>query len=77
MKENIIKTTLKELNLTYKELADILGYEETSLRTIANRENVTTQLINAINLYKENRELKKDVATLKEFIQLINKYNKI
>ena len=74
MKENIIKNTIKELNITYKELADILGYEETSLRTISSRENVTTQLIKAIELYKENRELKNDLNKIKEFIQVINKY---
>lgn len=62
MSDNIIKTTCKELNLTYKQLGELIGYSESALNNAARSEKISEPLTRAIELYKENLELKKELA---------------
>ena len=70
--ENVIKEICKELNITYKKLADEIGYEEPTIRTLASKGQITSQLARTIQLYKENIELKKKLDVLKQLKEVLN-----
>ena len=59
---NLIKKTCKELGLTYRELAEIIGYSEATLNKNASTGEVSKSIETAIKLYLETLELKKDLA---------------
>ena len=60
--ENIVKKTCKDLNITYRELGEAIGYGGDSLRNTASKKDVSEQITKAINLYLETVELKKQLA---------------
>ena len=55
---NIIKNVCKDLNLTYKILANELGYKPDTINKAASTGKVSEQLSKAIELYLENLSLK-------------------
>ncbi|AHE94381.1 transcriptional regulator [Campylobacter fetus] len=72
MSENLIKKTCKELNLTYKQLGELIGYSESALNNASRQDKISEPLKFAINLYLENLKLKEelqDFQTLKRIIQ--------
>ena len=61
-KENLIKQTCKELNLTYKQLGEAIGYGEGAIKNSASTGNVSEPMAHAIKMYKRILELERDVA---------------
>lgn len=64
---NLIKSTCKELDLTYKELGELIGYSEATLNKNASTGQISRAIEVAINLYLENLRLQKE---LEKFTQL-------
>jgi hypothetical protein len=58
IEENIIKETCSHLNLTYKQLAESIGYGEGALKTAASTGKVSSPLNRAIEMHLELLELK-------------------
>lgn len=72
---NIVKIVCKDLNLTYKQLAEAIGYSESAVNN-ASRAEISKAMQKVIELYIENLELKKDIensnkikSTLKEWLK--------
>ena len=72
--ENIVKKVCKELGLTYKELAERIGYSEGALKMAVQRDNVSPQMEKAIKLYLETLELKKELEEFNELKKLLKKW---
>ena len=53
-----IKRTAKLLGLTYKELAEQIGYTENGLKNAVAKNQITDQLKKTLELLQENKELK-------------------
>lgn len=71
-KENLIKQVCKELNLTYKQLGELIGYSESAINNAARQEKISEPLKKAIELYSENLKLKnelQDFRTLKDILK--------
>ncbi|WP_172202149.1 transcriptional regulator [Campylobacter sp. RM16188] len=69
---NLIKQTCKELNLTYKQLGELIGYSEATLNKNASTGEISRAIEVAINLYLETLRLKKELEKfelLKSIIQ--------
>jgi len=60
-KPNIVKATCKELGLTYKELAEIVGYKPDTVNKSASTGKISEQLAKAIEMYLENVRLKEQL----------------
>lgn len=56
--ENLIKQTCKELGLTYKQLGEMIGLSEGSIKRLAISDEINTQVIKSIELLLENYQLK-------------------
>ena len=72
MKENIVKQTAKELGMTYKELAEAIGYGEDAVKKAAASGTVSVPMLKAIELVKKNKELEKeinDTSLLKDMLK--------
>ena len=61
-KENIVKQTCKELNLTYKQLGEAIGYSESAINNAARQEKISEPLTKAIELYRENLKLQQELT---------------
>ncbi|ECL8708071.1 helix-turn-helix transcriptional regulator, partial [Campylobacter coli] len=58
-KENIVKEVCKELNITQKELSEILGVHLTTIQKwVANDNDLPLQVKKSLNLVLENHHLK-------------------
>lgn len=69
--ENIVKKTCRDLGLTYRELGDIIGLTEGSIKRLVATDEVNNQVKASINLLLENIKLKeeiKDFHTLKHIL---------
>lgn len=71
--QNIIKKTCKELNLTYAQLAEQIGYKPDTINKSASTGNVSEQLKKAIEMYLENLELKNQLNEYDELKKLLKK----
>ncbi|WP_122866961.1 transcriptional regulator [Campylobacter showae] len=76
MSENIIKTTCKELNLTYKQLGEAIGYGEEAVSKAARTDNISSAMNKALSLYLENAELKNKLKTLDALSEIIKQLSK-
>ena len=74
--QNIIKQTCKELNLTYKQLGEAIGYSESAINNAARQKKISEPLTKAIELYLENLELKKRLKTLDTLSNIIKELSK-
>ena len=54
---HLVKKVSKELGITYKELAEKIGYTESNLRKSVSQNKISYQLEKAINLYIRILEL--------------------
>ena len=75
---HLVKKVSKELGLTYKELGEKIGYNESTLRKSVSENKITTQLKKALELYitiikledeakennKKNKAIKENIKTL-------------
>lgn len=64
--ENLIKQTCKELNLTYKQLGELIGYSESAIKNAGVGE-ASEPMKKAIELYKETLELKSKLKKTEDF----------
>ncbi|CUU80003.1 hypothetical protein [Campylobacter hyointestinalis] len=64
--ENLIKSTCKELNLTYKQLGELIGYSESAIKNAGTGE-ASEPMKKAIELYKETLELKARLRKADDF----------
>lgn len=67
-----LKTFCKEMGLTYKELAELIGMTEPSLRGAISNNKITLQVEKSIELLKEIQNLKDELSdwhTIKELMQ--------
>jgi len=64
---NIVKKTCKELSITQKELADMLGIAEVTINKWSSSGDIPLQGIKSLNLILENNKLKKDLYILEMF----------
>lgn len=76
MTENIIKTTCKELGLTYKQLGEAIGYGEEAVSKAARTDNISSAMNKALSLYLENAELKNKLKTLDALSEIIKQLSK-
>ncbi|MGI7251882.1 helix-turn-helix domain-containing protein [Campylobacter coli] len=76
-KENIVKEVCKELNITQKELSEILGVHLTTIQKwVANDNDLPLQVKKSLNLVLENHHLKIRLKTLDEFVRLFKELQK-
>ena len=75
LEDNMIKSVCIEQNLTYQQLADILGLSESSLRSAASTNKVSKQVEKSIEMYLKIVHLEKELdkaneikATLKSWL---------
>jgi|GEM_PF-2421342 len=59
---SIVKQVCKELKLTYRQLGEIIGYEEKSLNVIASTGKISEPIKKALKLLIENEKLKKQLV---------------
>lgn len=64
--ENLIKQTCKELNFTYKQLGEAIGYSESAIKNAGSGE-ASEPMKKAIELYKETLELKNKLQKAEDF----------
>ena len=71
--ENIVKKTCKELGLTYKELAEKIGYSEGGLKNAAASDSVTINIEHAIKMYLKILELEAEVKEMQQLRETLKK----
>ncbi|WP_170019223.1 transcriptional regulator [Campylobacter sp. RM16190] len=74
--ENLIKQTCKELNLTYKQLGEAIGYSEAAIKAAIAKNEISEPMRRAIELYQETLNLKeqnKEFEAFKAFFKNILK----
>ena len=64
--ENIIKKVCKELNLTYKQLGELIGYSESAIKNAGSGE-ASEPMKKAIELYLETLSLKEKLQISENF----------
>lgn len=74
--QNIIKQACKELNLTYKQLGEAIGYGEEAISKASRTSNISTAMNKALELYLENLELKNRLKTLDTLSNIIKELTK-
>ena len=72
MEENIVKQTCKELGVTQKELAEMIGAAEATVRNWSAGKDVPLWAIKSIALIKENKKNSEIIETLKKLQKLIS-----
>lgn len=71
-KENLIKQVCKELNLTYKQLGELIGLSEGSIKRLATSDEINTQVIKSCEMLLEIEKLKgklSNTETLKDALK--------
>lgn len=56
--ENIVKKVCRELNLTYKQLGELIGLSEGSIKRLATSDEINTQVIKSCEMLLEIEKLK-------------------
>lgn len=74
--ENIVKKVCRELNLTYKQLGELIGYGEEAVSKAARTDNISGAMNKALLLYLENLELKNKLKTLDALSEIIKQLSK-
>lgn len=74
--QNIIKQACKELNLTYKQLGEAIGYGEEAISKASRTSNISTAMNKALELYLENLKLKNRFKTLDTLSNIIKELSK-
>ena len=69
--EHLVKRVSKELGLTYRELGEKIGYSEGTLRRCVSKNELSTQLKKAIELYLEIENMKESEKKIKRTKELI------
>ncbi|QOQ88099.1 transcriptional regulator [Campylobacter corcagiensis] len=74
--ENLIKKVCKELNLTYKQLGEMIGYGDEAISKASRTGNISTAMSKALELYLENLKLKDRLKTLDTLSDIIKELSK-
>ncbi|MCZ6159136.1 transcriptional regulator [Campylobacter ureolyticus] len=74
--ENIVKKVCKELNLTYKQLGELIGYGEEAVSKASRTGNISSTMNKALELYLENLELKDKLKVLDDLSNIIKQLSK-
>ena len=74
---HLVKRVSKELGMTYKELAEKIGYTESNLRKSVSQNKLSYQLEKAIELYLKTLEFQKDRDELEKIKENIRTLFKI
>lgn len=69
--QNIIKQTCKELQITQRELAEILKVNEVTVRQWSSKGNIMPSVEVTLNLLLENHKLKSQLDKIKGFAELL------
>ncbi len=70
-----LKAFCKEHNLTYKQLAELIGWSEPSLRATISAGKISDQTAAAVGLLKKNIELQNELKDFELIKSLIKKYS--
>ena len=73
MSENIIKTTCKELNLTYKQLGEAIGYSEAAVKAAIAKNEISEPMKKAIELYLENLKLQQELSDFRTLKAILSR----
>ena len=76
MSENLIKQTCKELNFTYKQLGEAIGYGEGAIKNSASTGNISEPMAHAIKMYRQILELEREVADSEAIKESLKKWLK-
>ena len=71
---HLVKKVSKELGLTYKELADKIGYTEANLKRSVSTNQMSKQLKTSIELYLRTIKLEKEIEDTNQLKKLINTF---
>lgn len=74
MKDNFIKLTCKELGLTYKQLAEEVGYSESAVKMARANDKVSEPMKKAVELYLENMSLKEKLEDFTSLTAILKKH---
>ncbi len=69
--DNIVKRVCKELNITQRELAEILKVNDVTVRQWSSKGEITPNTEVVLNLLLENHQLKMRLDKIKGFVELI------
>lgn len=68
--ENIVKATCRELGISQKDLAEVIGASEGTVRNWSSSNELPLWAKKSIGLLKENKENKEIAETVKKLINL-------
>lgn len=71
--ENLIKKTCKELGLTYRELAERIGYGEGAIKNSASSGDISEPMKKAIELIARLHQKEQELKEFEGFKELIRK----
>jgi hypothetical protein len=71
---HLVKRVSKELGITYKELAENIGYTEANLKRSVSTNQISKQLKTSIELYLKTIKLEKEVEDTNQLKKLINTF---
>nr|WP_315047610.1 XRE family transcriptional regulator [uncultured Campylobacter sp.] len=76
--DNLIKTTCKQLGLTYKQLGELIGLSEGRVKQIAILDNseISEQVIKSLEMLIKIRELETEINEVREFKILLKRLAK-
>jgi len=67
-----VKEVAKKLGLTYRQLGEAIGYSEGTLRRAVSKNEISTPLKRALELYLENESLKETKEKINRTKELIS-----
>lgn len=66
-----LKAFCKERNLTYKELAERIGYGEGAIKTAVSTNNISQPMQHAINMFSKISELENELKKANEAKEIL------
>ena len=63
---HLVKRVTKEFGVTYKELGEVIGYTESSLKKSVYEKKISIQLEKAIELYIKNIKLEQRIIEIEK-----------
>jgi transcriptional regulator with XRE-family HTH domain len=72
--ENLVKKTCKELGITQKELAEIMGVTERTLSRHATSKDIPKNIVNHLNLLIEDKNKTNVINSFKSSIKNIENF---
>ena len=73
--QNIIKKTCKELNITQKELAELMKINDVTVRSWSSKGQIPESSIAFMEYIIENKNLKEENQEIKKALSILKKYS--